>query len=81
MGALGEAVTVATIAQASNAEFYLEGQRSYRHPNEYVSAGEDPDCVWWNPSGTVRGGGVNGVGLWANEAAHWNGCHTQLSDG
>ena len=42
---------VATIAQASNAEFYLMRQRSYRHPNEYIRAGEEPDGVWWNPSG------------------------------
>lgn len=42
---------VATIAQASQAEFYLERQRSYRHPNEYVRGGEGPDGVWWNPSG------------------------------
>ena len=42
---------VATIAQASQAEFYLERLRSYRHPNEYIRAGEEPDGVWWNPSG------------------------------
>ena len=42
---------VATIAQASSAEFYLERQRSYRHPNEYIRGGEEPDGVWWNPSG------------------------------
>ncbi len=42
---------VATIAQAFSAEFYLERQRSYRHPNEYVRGGEEPDGVWWNPSG------------------------------
>lgn len=42
---------VATIAQASSAESYLERQRSYRHPNEYVRGGEEPDGVWWNPSG------------------------------
>ena len=42
---------VATIAQASKAEFYLERLRSYRHPNEYVRAGEEPDGLWWNPAG------------------------------
>ena len=42
---------VAMIAQAATAEFYLQRQRSYRHPNEYVRAGEEPDGVWWNPSG------------------------------
>ena len=42
---------VATIAQASRAESYLVRQRSYRHPNEYIKGGEEPDGVWWNPSG------------------------------
>ena len=41
---------VATISQAFRAEFYLERQRSYRHPNEYYRSGEEGDCVWWNPS-------------------------------
>ena len=47
----GKSIMVATIGQASSAEFYLERQRSYRHPNEYVRGGEEPDGVWWNPSG------------------------------
>ena len=41
---------VATIAQASKARFYLERQRFYRHPKEYLRGGEEPDGVWWNPA-------------------------------
>jgi len=48
--AAGGSVMVATIAQASKAEFYLERQRSYRHPNEYLRGGEEPDGIWWNPA-------------------------------
>ena len=40
---------VATIAQAASASYYLESQRSFRHPNEYYTAGEEPDGVWFNP--------------------------------
>ncbi len=42
---------VATLAQAASAAYYLENQRSFRHPNEYYTAGEEPDGVWFNPSG------------------------------
>ena len=42
---------VATLAQAATAEYYLESQRSFRHPNEYYTAGEEPDGVWFNPKG------------------------------
>ena len=42
---------VATLAQMASAEYYLESQRSYRHPNEYYTAGEEPDGVWFNPHG------------------------------
>ena len=42
---------VATLAQAASAAYYLESQRSFRHPNEYYTAGEEPDGVWFNPSG------------------------------
>ena len=42
---------VATIAQMASAEYYLESQRSYRHPNEYYTAGEEPDGTWFNPHG------------------------------
>ena len=50
---------VATIAQAFSAESYLERQRSYRHPNEYVRGGKEPDGVWWNPFRPVDGGRVD----------------------
>ena len=42
---------VATLAQAASAAYYLESQRSFRHPNEYYTAGEEPDGVWFNPHG------------------------------
>ena len=42
---------VATLAQAATAAYYLESQRSFRHPNEYYTAGEEPDGVWFNPQG------------------------------
>ena len=42
---------VATLAQAASAAYYLESQRSFRHPNEYYTAGEEPDGVWFNPMG------------------------------
>ena len=42
---------VATLAQAASAAYYLENQRSFRHPNEYYTAGEEPDGVWFNPNG------------------------------
>ena len=42
---------VATIGQMASAEYYLESQRSYRHPNEYYTAGEEPDGTWLNPAG------------------------------
>ena len=44
-------VMVATLAQAASAAYYLESQRSFRHPNEYYTAGEEPDGVWFNPKG------------------------------
>ena len=42
---------VATLAQAASAAYYLESQRSFRHPNEYYTAGEEPYGVWFNPKG------------------------------
>ncbi|MDE0380486.1 MAG: relaxase domain-containing protein [Rhodospirillales bacterium] len=42
---------VATLAQAASAAYYLESQRSFRHPSEYYTAGEEPDGVWFNPGG------------------------------
>ena len=53
---------VATLAQAASAAYYLESQRSFRHPNEYYTAGEEPDGVWFNPNGLfglVDGGKVD----------------------
>ena len=54
---------VATLAQMASAAYYLENQRSFRHPNEYYTAGEEPDGVWWNPNslfGLADGGKVDG---------------------
>ena len=53
---------VATLAQAASAAYYLESQRSFRHPNEYYTAGEEPDGVWFNPAdlfGLEDGGRVD----------------------
>ena len=47
----------------ASAAYYLESQRSFRHPNEYYTAGEEPDGVWWNPCGLfglADGGRVDG---------------------
>ena len=44
---------VATIGQMAAAEYYLESQRSFRHPNEYYTAGEEPDGTWFNPKGLL----------------------------
>ena len=44
---------VATIGQMASAEYYLESQRSFRHPNEYYTAGEEPDGTWFNPRGLL----------------------------
>ena len=44
---------VATLAQAASASYYLESQRSFRHPNEYYTAGEEPDGTWFNPKGLL----------------------------
>ncbi len=53
---------VATIGQMASAEYYLESQRSFRHPNEYYTAGEEPDGTWFNPKslfGLEDGGKVD----------------------
>ena len=59
----GASIVVATLwAQAASAAYYLESQRSFRHPNEYYTAGEEPDGVWFNPNGLfglVDGGKVD----------------------
>ena len=44
---------VASIGQMASAEYYLESQRSFRHPNEYYTAGEEPDGTWFNPRGLL----------------------------
>ena len=44
---------VATIGQMASAAYYLESQRSFRHPNEYYTAGEEPDGTWFNPMGLL----------------------------
>ena len=44
---------VATIGQMASAAYYLESQRSFRHPNEYYTAGEEPDGTWFNPLGLL----------------------------
>ena len=44
---------VASIGQMASAEYYLESQRSFRHPNEYYTAGEEPDGAWFNPKGLL----------------------------
>ena len=44
---------VATMSQAASSAYYLESQRSFRHPTEYYTAGEEPDGVWFNPNGLL----------------------------
>ena len=44
---------VASIGQMASAEYYLESQRSFPHPNEYYTAGEEPDGTWFNPRGLL----------------------------
>ena len=41
---------VASMAQAAAASYYMESQRSFRHPTEYYTAGTEPDGVWFNPN-------------------------------
>ena len=41
---------VATMSQAASSAYYLHSQRSFRHPTEYYTAGEEPDGVWFNPN-------------------------------
>ena len=38
------------MSQAASSAYYLESQRSFRHPTEYYTAGEEPDGVWFNPN-------------------------------
>ena len=45
---------VANLAQAFTPDYYLHKQRSFRHPNEYLNAGQEPDGVWFNPNALLR---------------------------
>ena len=38
------------ITQAFSCTYYLENQRSFHHPNEYLNAGSEPDGLWFNPN-------------------------------
>ena len=49
---------VATIARAATAEYYIHSQASFRPPGEYYLSGEEPDGVWWNPSGLLASDGL-----------------------
>ena len=42
---------VMSMAPMASAAYYLTNQRSYRHPNEYYTGGQEPDGVWFNPTG------------------------------
>ena len=42
---------IATLHAMASAEYYVMSQQSMRHPNDYYTAGVEPDGVWWNPSG------------------------------
>ena len=42
---------VATLAKAATADYYIHSQASFRPPGDYYLSGEEPDGVWWNPSG------------------------------
>ena len=78
----GASIMVATLAQAASAAYYLESQRSFRHPNEYYTAGEEPDGgVWFKATLTQNPTACSvlptGVGLVARStAATSTGCIT-----
>ena len=42
---------VCSIGQAADAAYYMECQQSYRPADSYYVGGEEPDGVWFNPSG------------------------------
>ena len=44
---------VATLAKAASADYYIQSQASYRPVDEYYASGEEPDGLWWNPSGVT----------------------------
>ena len=44
---------VATLAKAASADYYIQSQASYRPVDEYYASGEEPDGLWWNPTGVT----------------------------
>ena len=42
---------VCSLGQAADAAYYMECQQSYRPADSYYVGGEEPDGVWFNPSG------------------------------
>ena len=70
---------VATMAQAAASSYYLESQRSFRHPTEYYTAGEEPDGVWFNPSGLL---GLSDTDKIDSKHFHrlYNGFHPETGD-
>ncbi len=44
---------VATLSKAATADYYIQSQASFRPPGEYYLSGEEPDGIWWNPSGLL----------------------------
>lgn len=47
---------VATLAKAATADYYVHSQASFRPPDDYYLSGEEPDGIWWNPSGLLSEG-------------------------
>ena len=45
---------VATIGKMASAAYYLDSQESRKPAGEYYSAGEEPDGVWYDPSGLLK---------------------------
>ena len=42
---------VCSLGQAADAAYYIECQQSYRPAGDYYVGGEEPDGVWFNPTG------------------------------
>ena len=40
-----------TVSQAASSSYYLGHMSSFRSPFHYYNGGDEPDGVWWNPSG------------------------------
>lgn len=47
---------VATLAKAATADYYVHSQASFRPADDYYLSGEEPDGIWWNPSGLLSDG-------------------------